>query len=77
MKVDSSCVYLSLQVVVVLLFYVHGRAREIDKCKSVQPFHKQSAISVSFAETTDRPFPRSRKLPIDCFRNDLPFPNIR
>ena len=33
------------------------RAREIDKCKSVQPFHKQSAISVSFTETTDRPFP--------------------
>ena len=27
--------------------YVHARAREIDKCKSVQPFHKQSAISVS------------------------------
>ena len=31
------------------------RAREIDKCKSVQPFHRQSAISVSFTETTDRP----------------------
>ena len=30
------------------------RAREIDKCKSVQPFHKWSAISVSFMETTDR-----------------------
>ena len=53
------------------------RAREIDKCKSVQPFHKQSAISVSFTETTDRPFPRSRKLPIGSFRNDRPFPDIR
>ena len=53
------------------------RAREIDKCKSVQPFHKQSAISVSFTETTDRPFPRSWKLPIGSFRNDRPFPNIR
>ena len=52
------------------------RAREIDKCKSVQPFHKQSAISVSFTETTDRPFPRSWKLPIGSFRNDRPFPNI-
>ena len=56
---------------------VHSRAREIDKCKSVQPFHKQSAISVSFMETTDRPFPRSWKLPIGSFRNDRPFPNIR
>ena len=27
-------------------------------------------------ETTDRPFPRSRKLPIGSFRNDRPFPNI-
>ena len=53
------------------------RAREIDKCKSVQPFHKQSAISVSFTETTDRPFPLSWKLPIGSFRNDRPFPNIR
>ena len=53
------------------------RAREIDKCKSVQPFHKQSAISVSFTVTTDRPFPRSWKLPIGSFRNDRPFPNIR
>ena len=44
------------------------RAREIDKCKSVQPFHKQSAISVSFMETTNRPFPHSRKLPIGSFR---------
>ena len=51
-----------------------SRAREIDKCKSVQPFHKQSAISVSFTETTDRPFPRSW---IGSFRNDRPFPNIR
>ena len=53
------------------------RAREIDKCKSVQPFHKQSAISMSFTETTNRPFPRSRKLPIGSFRNDRPFPDIR
>ena len=53
------------------------RAREIDKCKLVQPFHKQSAISVSLTETTDRPFPRSWKLPIGSFRNDRPFPNIR
>ena len=29
---------------------------------------KQSAISVSFTETTDRPFPGSRKLPIGHFR---------
>ena len=47
------------------------RAREIDKCKSVQSFHKQSAISVSFTETTDRPFPRSWKLAVSvtigCF----------
>ena len=50
------------EVVVVLLVYVHGRAREIDKC---------------FTETTDRPFPRSWKLPIGSFRNDRPFPNIR
>ena len=57
--------------------YMGIRAREIDKCKSVQPFHKQSAISVSFTETTDRPFPRSRKLPIGSFRNDRPFPDIR
>ena len=42
-----------------ILLYHGFRAREIDKCKSVQPFHKQSAISVSFTETTDRPFPRS------------------
>ena len=53
-----------------------SRAREIDKCKSVQPFHKQSAISVSFTETTNRPFPRSQKLPIGSFRNDRPLPNI-
>ena len=57
--------------------WMASRAREIDKCKSVQPFHKQSAISVSFTETTDRPFPRSWKLPIGSFRNDRPFPNIR
>ena len=50
-----------------------NRAREIDKCKSVQPFHKQSAISVSFTETTDRPFLRSWKLPIGSFRNDRRF----
>ena len=61
-----------------------SRAREIDKCKSVQPFHKQSVISVSFTEITDRQFPDSRKLPIDSFRvsigsfrNDRPFPDIR
>ena len=47
---------------------VHVRAREIDKCKSVQSFHKQSAISVSLTETADRPFLRSRKLPIGSFR---------
>ena len=40
------------------MYILSPRAREIDKCKSVQPFHKQSAISVSFTETTDRPFPR-------------------
>ena len=57
--------------------YMYSRAREIDKCKSVRPFHKQSAISVSFTETTDRPFPRSRKLPIGSFRNDRLFPDIR
>ena len=64
--------------------YVSSRAREIDKCKSVQPFHKQSVIPVSFTETTDRQFPDSRKLPIDSFRvsigsfrNDRPFPDIR
>ena len=57
--------------------FVHSRAREIDKCKSVQPLHKHSAISVSFTETTDRPFPCSRKLPIGSFRNDQPFPDIR
>ena len=45
---------------------VYSRAREIDKCKSVQPFHKQSAISVS-----------SWKLPIGSFCNDRQFPNIR
>ena len=56
---------------------VQIRARDIDKCKSVQPFHKQSAMSVSFTETTDRPFPRSWKLLIGSFRNDRPFPNIR
>ena len=61
------CIYIQLS----------HRAREIDKCKSVQPFHKQSAISVNFTETTDRPFPRSWKLPIGSFRNDRPFPNIR
>ena len=55
----------------------NNRAREIDKCKSVQPFHKQSAISVSFTETTNRPYPRSWKLPIGSFHNDRPFPNIR
>ena len=59
------------------LYIILIRAREIDKCKSVQPFHKQSAISVSFTETTDRQFPRSRKLPIGSFRNDRPFPNVR
>ena len=58
-------------------YIVVVRAREIDKCKSVQPFHKQSTISVTFTETTDRPFPRSWKLPIGSFRNDRPFPNIR
>ena len=67
---------MKLHVRAKVLLHVRSRAREIDKCKSVQPFHKQSAISVSFTETTDRPFPRSRKLPIGCFRNDRPFPNI-
>ena len=57
--------------------YLGTRARENDKCKSVQPFYKQSAISVSFTETTDRPFPRSRKLPTGSFHNDRPFPDIR
>ena len=65
----------SIYIYIYIYIYI-SRAREIDKCKSVQPFHKQSAISVSFTETTDRPFPRSRKLPIGCFRNDRPCPNV-
>ena len=59
-----------------MMLYMCTRAREIDKCKSVQPFHKQSAISVSFTETTDLPFRRSWKLPIGSFHNDRPFPNV-
>ena len=60
-----------------VLLFIWTRAREIDKCKLVQPFDMQSAISVSFTETTDGPFQRSRKLPIGSFRNDRPFLNIR
>ena len=58
-----------LYMTFLLFCIVYNRAREIDKCKSVQPFDKQSAISVSFTETNDRPFPLSR--------NDRLFPDIR
>ena len=77
-KETTACDYefltLELRMIVCIIY---TRAIEMDKCKLVQPFHRQSAISVSFTQTADRPFPRSRKLPIGSFRNDWPFPNIR